>query len=125
MSRKRFSGSPIDSQQQALSRQEEDVQKQIEDLQRVISEAPQVARQRRERQREALVMRAVTPRSPLDASDRLHVARRDEENLSERPKRQRRAQRRAARVRLLVMLVAVLIAGACVLFLALQLIHHL
>jgi hypothetical protein len=125
MARKRFSGSPITSKQKELSQQEQALQRKIEDLQRQISEAPQLAEQELERQRQERVLRASTRRSAFDSPDVLQDGRYSEDSSATRPRRPRRAQRRAARTRLAVMLMAVMVAGAVVLFLVMQLIKHL
>lgn len=125
MARKRFSGSPITSRQQELSQQEQAVRREMADLERLISEAPQLAEQALERQREQRWLLANTRRSAFDSPDVLHDGRHNEDPAVTRPRRPRRAQRRAARMRLAVMLMAVMVAGAVVLFLVMHLIKHL
>lgn len=138
MARKaRFIGSPINAKQQELSQQAQALEREMARYKRLIEEAPQRAREaeeRREQERleqterrpQRVVLRAnTTGRSPFDASDVLHGTRDGGESEVERPTKPRRAQRRAARTQLAVMLVAVMVAGAFVLFLLIQLIQHL
>jgi peptidoglycan hydrolase CwlO-like protein len=137
MARKiRFTGSPINARQEELSQQAQALEREMARCKRLIAEAPQrvkEAEERREqerleqneRRRQQVVLRANTGRSPFDASDVLHGTRDGEESGAERPTKPRRAQRRAAQTQLAVMLVAVMVAGAFVLFLLIQLIQHL
>jgi hypothetical protein len=136
MARKtRFTESPITAKRQELSEREQALEREMDRCKRLIEEAPLRARQAEERReqeraeqiarrRQAVVLRTQTGRSPFDASDVLNGTG-DEESGDERPTKPRRAQRRAARTQLAVMLVAVMVAGAFVLFLLIQLIHHL
>ncbi|MBV8899979.1 MAG: hypothetical protein JOY92_07700 [Verrucomicrobia bacterium] len=138
MARKtRFNGSPINARQEELLEQAQALEREMARCKRLIAEAPQRAREveerreqerleQNERRRQRVVLRANTGgRSPFDASDVLHGTQDGDESGGERPTKPRRAQRRAARTQLAVMLVAVMVAGAFVLFLLIQLIQHL
>jgi hypothetical protein len=137
MARKtRFTGSPINAKQQELSQQAQALEREMARYKRLIDEAPQRAKEaeerrqqeraeQNERRRQRVVLRADTGRSPFDASDVLQGARDGEESGVERPTKPRRRHRRAAQTQLAVMLVAVMVAGAFVLFLLIQLIQHL
>ena len=136
MARKRFSESPINDKQEELSQKAEALEREIAKYKRLIAEAPQRRREEKRRLEQALrereerlkrqrVLRATTLRSAFDASDVLHDARHDLDAGPRRPAKHRRRQIRAARTQLAVMVVAVMIAAAFVLFLLIQLVHHL
>jgi hypothetical protein len=125
MQRKHFGQTPIDSQKEQLAKQEEALRQQMAELEKVIAEAPKLAEERLERERQERVARASVRRSPLDSPDVLEDARHESDVLIDRPPRPRRAQRRAARMRLVALVAAVLIAGSIVVYLVMQLMNHL
>lgn len=125
MARKRFSGSPITDKQQQLAKQEEELRRQMEALERSIAEAPKQASDEIERQRRERMDRASSRHSPFDAPDVLHDHRYEGDLFDTRPIRPRRKQRRDARFRLATVFLAVIVAGALVVFLAIQLMKHL
>jgi septal ring factor EnvC (AmiA/AmiB activator) len=125
MHRKPFGQSPIHSQKERLAKQEEALRQQMAELEKVISEAPKIAEERLERERQERIARASARRSPFDSPDVLEDVRHESDVLIERPPRPRRAQRRAARLRLVVLVVAVIFAGSIVVYLVMQLMNHL
>jgi septal ring factor EnvC (AmiA/AmiB activator) len=125
MHRKQFRQTPIDSQKEQLAKQEEALQRQMAELEKVISDAPKLAEERLERDRQERIERASVRRSPLDSPDVLEDVRHQSDVLIARPPRPRRAQRRAARLRLMALLVAVLVAGSIVVYLVMHLMNHL
>jgi len=124
MGRRRFNDSPISAKKDELARQEEELRRQMEELQRKI-EAPRLAQEEQERQRQERIARATTRRSPFDSPDILQDSRHAEDLFSERPSRPRRAHRRQARRRLIISCLAILILVAAVILLALQMFNHL
>ena len=125
MYRKRFADSPLHSQKEELAKQEKALREQMEELEKLIAQAPKLAEERLERERQDRIARASSRRSPLDSADVLEDVRYESDIPVERPPKPRRAQRRAARLRLLTLVVAVLFAGGIVLYLILQLANHL
>jgi hypothetical protein len=125
MHRKQFRQTPIDSQKEQLARQEEALRKEMAELEKVIADAPKLAEERLERERQERIARASTRRSPLDSPDILEDARHESDVLIDRPPRPRRAQRRAARLRLVALVGAVIVAGSIVVYLVMQLMNHL
>ena len=125
MQRKQFRQTPIDSQKEQLSKQEEALRRQMAELEKVIADAPKLAEERLERERQERVARASVRRSPLDSPDVLEDVRHESDVLIDRPPRPRRAQRRAARMRLVALVVAVLVASSIVVYLVMQLMNHL
>jgi len=125
MQRKQFGQTPIDSQKEQLSKQEETLRRQMAELEKVIADAPKLAEERLERERQERVARASVRRSPLDSPDVLEDVRHESDVLIDRPPRPRRAQRRAARMRLVALVVAVLVSGSIVVYLVMQLMNHL
>jgi hypothetical protein len=125
MQRKQFRHTPIDSQKEELSKQEDALRRQMAELEKVISDAPKLAEERLERDRQERIARASVRRSPLDSPDVLEDVRHQSDVLIDRPLRPRRAQRRAARMRLAALLAAVLIAGSILVYLVMQLMNHL
>ena len=125
MQRKQFRQTPIDSQKEQLSKQEEALRRQMAELEKVIADAPKLAEERLERERQERVARASVRRSPLDSPDVLEDVRHESDVLIDRPPRPRRAQRRAARMRLVALVAAVLVAGSIVVYLVMQLMNHL
>jgi hypothetical protein len=125
MHRKPFGQSPIHSQKEELAKQEEALRRQMADLEKVIAEAPKIAEERLERERQERVARASARRSPLDSPDVLEDVRHESDVLTVRPPRPRRAQRRAARMRLVALLVAIIFAGSILVYLVMHLMNHL
>jgi septal ring factor EnvC (AmiA/AmiB activator) len=125
MHRKRSGDSPLHSQQEELAKQERALRQQMEELENLIAQAPKLAEERLERERQERMARASAHRSPLDSADVLEDARYESAVPIERPPRPRRAQRRAARLRLLTLVAAVIFAGTIVLYLVIQLMNHL
>jgi hypothetical protein len=125
MHRKPFGQTPIDSQKEQLAKQEETLRRQMAELEKVISDAPKLAEEQLERDRQERIARASVRRSPLDSPDVLEDVRHESDALLDRPPRPRRAQRRAARLRLMTLVVAVLVAGSVVVYLVMQLMNHL
>jgi hypothetical protein len=125
MHRKQFGQTPIDSQKQQLAKQEEALRKEMAELEKVISEAPKLAEERLERERQERIARASTRRSPLDSPDILEDVRHESDISIDRPPRPRRAQRRAARLRLVALVGAVIVAGSIVVYLVMHLMNHL
>jgi septal ring factor EnvC (AmiA/AmiB activator) len=125
MYRKQFRQTPIDSQKEHLAKQEEALRRQMAELEKVISDAPKLAEERLERERQERIDRANVRRSPLDSPDVLEDVRHGSDVLIARPPRPRRAQRRAARLRLMALVVAVLVAGSLVAYLVMHLMNHL
>jgi hypothetical protein len=125
MHRKQFGQTPINSQKEQLAKQEEALRQQMAELEKVIAEAPKLAEERLERERQERIARASARRSPLDSPDILEDVRHESDVLIDRPPRPRRAQRRAARLRLVALLVAVLAAGGIVVYLVMHLMNHL
>ena len=125
MHRKQFRQTPIDSQKEQLAKQEEALRRQMAELEKVISDAPKLAEERLERDRQERIERASVRRSPLDSPDVLEDVRHGSDVLSNRPPRPRRAQRRAARLRLVALVAAVLVAGSMVVYLVMHLMNHL
>jgi hypothetical protein len=125
MHRKQFRQTPIDSQKEQLAKQEEALRREMAELEKVISDAPKLAEERLEQDRQERIARASTRRSPLDSPDILEDVRHQSDVLIDRPPRPRRAQRRAARLRLVALLGAVLVAGIFVVYLVMQLMNHL
>jgi DNA repair exonuclease SbcCD ATPase subunit len=125
MHRKQFRQTPIDSQKEQLAKQEEALRKEMAELEKVISDAPKLAEERLEQDRQERIARASTRRSPLDSPDILEDVRHQSDVLIDRPPRPRRAQRRAARLRLVALLGAVIVAGSIVVYLVMQLMNHL
>jgi hypothetical protein len=125
MHRKQFRQTPIDSQKEKLTKQEEELRRQMAELEKVIADAPKLAEERLERERQERIARASVRRSPLDSPDVLEDVRHESDVLVDRPPRPRRAQRRAARLRLVALLVAILGASSVVVYLVMQLMNHL
>ena len=125
MQRKQFRQTPIDSQKEQLTKQEQDLRRQMAELEKVIADAPKLAEERLERERQERIARASARRGPLDSPDVLEDVRHESDVLSDRPPRPRRAQRRAARLRLVALVVAVLGASSVVVYLVMQLMNHL
>jgi hypothetical protein len=125
MHRKQFRQTPIDSQKEQLAKQEEALRREMAELEKVISDAPKLAEERLEQDRQERIARASTRRSPLDSPDILEDVRHQSDVLIDRPPRPRRAQRRAARLRLVALLGAVIVAGSLVVYLVMQLMNHL
>jgi DNA-binding protein H-NS len=125
MARKRFTDSPISDRQQQLSKQEEELRRQMEQLERQIAEAPKQAQDEIERRRQERIERAASRRSPFDAPNILQDHRHENDLFEARPIRPRRKQRRDARFRLATVFLAVIVTGAVVVFLAIQLMRHL
>lgn len=125
MTHKRLTGSPIKEKREELAKQEAALREQMENLERLIADAPKLAEAELERQRQEQIARASTRRGPLDSPDILEDVRHDEGLFSERRQRPRRAQRRAARMRLVALVLTVMILGALVVFLAIQLANRL
>ncbi|MFZ0505361.1 MAG: hypothetical protein WAM44_16705 [Chthoniobacterales bacterium] len=125
MHRKQFRQTPIDSQKEQLAKQEEALRREMAELEKVISDAPKLAEERLEQDRQERIARASTRRSPLDSPDILEDVRHQSDVLIDRPPRPRRAQRRAARLRLVALLGAVIVAGSIVVYLVMQLMNHL
>jgi len=125
MHRKPFRQTPIDSQKDQLTKQEEELRRQMAELEKVIADAPKLAEERLERERQERIARASTRRSPLDSPDVLEDVRHESDVLIDRPPRPRRAQRRAARLRLVTLVVAVLVASSVVVYRVMQLMNHL
>ncbi len=125
MTRKRLSASPIKAKREELAKQEADLRRQMENLEQLIADAPKLAEAELERQRQEQIARASVRRSPLDSPDILEDVRHDAELFSERRRRPRRAQRRAARMRLVALVLTIMILGALVVFLAIQLVNRL
>ena len=125
MHRKQFHQTPIDSQKEQLAKQEEALRREMAELEKVISDAPKLAEERLEQDRQERIARASTRRSPLDSPDILEDVRHQSDVLIDRPPRPRRAQRRAARLRLVALLGAVIVAGSIVVYLVMQLMNHL
>lgn len=125
MHRKQFRQTPIDSQKEQLAKQEEALRREMAELEKVISDAPKLAEERLEQDRQARIARASTRRSPLDSPDILEDVRHQSDVLIDRPPRPRRAQRRAARLRLVALLGAVIVAGLFLVYLVMQLMNHL
>jgi septal ring factor EnvC (AmiA/AmiB activator) len=125
MHRKQFRQTPIESQKEQLAKQEEALRKEMAELEKVISDAPKLAEERLEQERQERIARASTRRSPLDSPDILEDVRHQSDILIDRPPRPRRAQRRAARLRLVALLGAVIVAGSIVVYLVMQLMNHL
>jgi hypothetical protein len=125
MHRKPFGQTPIHSQKEQLAKQEEALRRQMAELEKVISDAPKLAEEQLERDRQERIARASVRRSPLDSPDVLEDVRHESDVLLDRPPRPRRAQRRAARLRLVTLVVAVLVAGSIVVYLVMQLMNHL
>lgn len=125
MHRKQFRQTPIDSQKEQLAKQEEALRREMAELEKVISDAPKLAEERLEQNRQERIARASTRRSPLDSPDILEDVRHQSDVLIDRPPRPRRAQRRAARLRLVALLGAVIVAGSIVVYLVMQLMNHL
>jgi hypothetical protein len=125
MHRKQFGSTPLNSQKEQLAKREEELRKQMAELEKVISDAPKLAEERLERERQERIARASTRRSPLDSADILEDVRHESGVLTDRPPRPRRAQRRAARLRLVVLVAAVLGAGSIVVYLIMQLMNHM
>jgi hypothetical protein len=125
MHRKQFRSTPLDSQKERLAKQEEELRKQMAELEKVISDAPKLAEERLERERQERASRASVRRSPLDSPDVLEDVRHQADILIDRPPRPRRAQRRAARLRLVTLVAAVIVAGSIVVYLVMQLMNHL
>jgi hypothetical protein len=125
MHRKPFGQTPIHSQKEQLAKQEEALRRQMAELEKVISDAPKLAEEQLERDRQERIARASVRRSPLDSPDILEDVRHQSDVLLDRPPRPRRAQRRAARLRLVALVVAVFLAGSVVVYLVMQLMNHL
>ena len=125
MHRKPFGQTPINSQKEELAKREEELRRQMAELEKVIADAPKLAEERLERERQERIARASARRSPLDSPDILEDVRHESDVLIDRPPRPRRAQRRAARVRLVTLVVAVLVAGSILVYLVMQLMNHL
>jgi hypothetical protein len=125
MHRKQFRQTPIDSQKEQLAKQEEALRREMAELEKVISDAPKLAEERLEQDRQERIARASTRRSPLDSPDILEDVRHQSDVLIDRPPRPRRAQRLAARLRLVALLGAVIVAGSIVVYLVMQLMNHL
>jgi len=125
MHRKQFRQTPIDSQKEQLAQQEEALRQQMAELEKVIADAPKLAEERLERERQERIARASVRRSPFDSPDVLEDVRHESNVLIDRPPRPRRAQRRAARLRLVTLVVAVLVATSVVVYLVMQLMNHL
>ncbi|MFY9987415.1 MAG: hypothetical protein WAK31_21840 [Chthoniobacterales bacterium] len=125
MHRKQFRQTPIDSQKEQLAKQEEALRREMAELEKVISDAPKLAEERLEQDRQERIARASTRRSPLDSPDILEDVRHQSDVLIDRPPRPRRAQRRAARLRLVALLGAVIVAGSIVVYLVMQLMNYL
>ena len=125
MHRKQFGSTPLNSEKDKLAKQEEALRKQMAELEKVISDAPKLAEERLERERQERIARAVVRRSPLDSPDVLEDVRHQADILIDRPPRPRRAQRRAARLRLVTLVAAVIVAGSIVVYLVMQLMNHL
>jgi hypothetical protein len=125
MTHKRLTPSPIKEKREELAKQEAALREQMENLERLIADAPKLAEAELERQRQEQIARASTRRGPLDSPDVLEDVRHEEGLFSERRQRPRRAQRRAARMRLLTLVLTVMILGALVIFLAIQLANRL
>lgn len=122
---KRFGDSPIHSQQEELAKQEDALRQQMAELEKLIAQAPKIAEERLERERQDRVARAAARRGPFDSPDILEDVRYEGDVPAERRPKQRRAQRRAARLRLIGLVVAVIFAGSIVLYLVMQLVNHL
>jgi DNA-binding protein H-NS len=125
MRRKPFSNTPIDSQKDQLAKQEEALRREMAELEKVIADAPKLAEERLERERQERIARASTRRSPLDSADILEDVRHESNVLIDRPPRPRRAQRRAARLRLVALVGAIIVAGSIVVYLVMHLMNHL
>jgi septal ring factor EnvC (AmiA/AmiB activator) len=125
MHRKQFRSTPLDSQKERLAKQEEELRKQMSELEKVIADAPKLAEERLERERQERTARAAVRRSPLDSPDVLEDVRHQADILIDRPPRPRRAQRRAARLRLVTLVAAIIVAGSIVVYLVMQLMNHL
>ncbi|HTD17804.1 MAG TPA: hypothetical protein VK673_21650, partial [Chthoniobacterales bacterium] len=82
--RKPFRQTPIDSQKNQLSKQEEELRRQMAELEKVIADAPKLAEERLERERQERIARASVRRSPLDSPDVLEDVRHESDVLIDR-----------------------------------------
>ncbi len=99
------SGSPVDQQQEELTRRENELRDKMQELQRMIEEAPRVAAEASRRQREELLARANQSGSRLDASLSLRDRRWGDEEWGTRRRGALRKERREGRIVFLVLIV--------------------
>ena len=71
MHRKQFGQTPIDSQKEQLAKQEEALRQQMAELEKVIADAPKLAEERLERERQE---RTRVGESPVGAERRVPVS---------------------------------------------------